>query len=872
MRTRFKPQLLVLLIFLTGISMLIAAENYYLKVRLDSVTLNGQRLSTVNPEIRVAPGSRITGSVTFTVENIQPGSWITPVIWVTSWERGTVNNGKVRVVASDIRATKQFTVNIDVIAPSTPGTYYIGFFAGWMYDADEVASNDHPPKYGDGDDVWDMPSIGWEEVITSGVASTGLYHMPGRAIRILVSNEIISNHVISIKVRHGDGSAVPGAYVCADGTCAYADSTGTAKLTLQQGTYSLKAVKEYDISGTKITYYGEQKATVTGSVSIDLGVMPPEGCFFLRSFQPSKTALQLGETVTVNAEWIFAKCCPDCIVFAVVYDQSGKEIAKLWQGGDAGYTHKVIKKDFTYVAPSSPGTYCLSLNVAYDYSPPSPDQGIIGKTCFTVESQRASVSPVPSPLPEPSPSQFSRFFVEILIIIVIAMVAFLVAYIIAHEYTIWRRKQLVKIIAPVATVSVEDKLPSPPSILSVEFPDLFVDEWGKITIRAKGEGKAYLTMEGEVEWISPGIDGRINLSGETVIDLHVKPRVSGEVPVKITLESPGGKDSRVVTLKVKSREESLRAKERVEEKLDIAFITKQLVGRPLQLDLPSPSITRLDKPLKLGDLECKGYLKTGGFATVLVGSDKFGTNYAVKMPTQVFIETMVRGSPTKIDIDLKPFMREVDVLKSVSGHPCIVRFHAFLDSPPALVFELCRCSLRDVLRQGGLGPVKAAEVLVQIADALAFLHSKGYVHGDVKPENILFSFEGVPKLSDFNTAKALASISKRAPGYTPGYAAPEQLKGEKLTEKADSWALGLVLYETITGKPLLPLDELEYKEAVAKLEKGMLTIGSTGVKEIDELVRLCLRINPAERPSALQIRDALAKYLLSQKISSVTKY
>jgi hypothetical protein len=455
---------------------------------------------------------------------------------------------------------------------------------------------------------------------------------------------------------------------------------------------------------------------------------------------------------------------------------------------------------------------------------------------------------------------------EILIIIVIAMVAFLVAYIIAHEYTLWRRKQLAKVIVPVDTVSVEDKLPSPPLILNVESPDLFVDEWGKITVRAKGEGKAYLTIEGEVEWISPGIDGRVNLSGETIIDLHVKPKVSGEVPVKITLESPGGKDSRVVTLKVKSNEESLRAKERAEEKLDIASITKWLVGRPLQLDLPSLSITRLTKPLKLGDVECKGYLKTGGFATLLVASDKFGMNYAVKLPTQVFIETMMQGSPTRTNIDLKPFIREVNILKSVSGHPCIVRFYNFLDSPPALVFELCRCSLRDVLRQGGLGPVKAAEILVQIADALAFLHSKGYVHGDVKPENILFSFEGVPKLSDFNTAKALATVSKGTPGYTPGYAAPEQLKGEELTEKADSWALGLVLYETITGKPLLPLDELEYKEAVAKLEKRKLTIGSTGVKEIDELVQLCLRINPAERPSALQIRDALAKYLLSQKI------
>jgi len=169
------------------------------------------------------------------------------------------------------------------------------------------------------------------------------------------------------------------------------------------------------------------------------------------------------------------------------------------------------------------------------------------------------------------------------------------------------------------------------------------------------------------------------------------------------------------------------------------------------------------------------------------------------------------------------------------------------------------------LKRGGLGPVKAAEVLIQIADALAFLHSKGYVHGDVKPENILFSFEGVPKLSDFNTAKALATVSKTKPGYTPGYAAPEQLwKEEKVTEKADSWALGLVLYEAVTGKPLLPLDDLGYREAVARLEKEKLTFESTGIREIDELVESCLKVNPAERPSAQQIRDTLAKFLVAR--------
>jgi len=161
-------------------------QQYYLKVRLDAATLNGQPLSTSNAEIKVSPGASVKGTVSFIVENVQPGSWITPVIWVTSWERGSEADGKVRVVDYDIRSTTHFSVSINVIAPSSVGTYYIGFFAGWMNNPDEVASNDHPPQYGDGDDVWDIPPQGWEEVIANGQASTGPYHMPGRAIRLIV--------------------------------------------------------------------------------------------------------------------------------------------------------------------------------------------------------------------------------------------------------------------------------------------------------------------------------------------------------------------------------------------------------------------------------------------------------------------------------------------------------------------------------------------------------------------------------------------------------------------------------------------------------------------------------------------------------------
>jgi serine/threonine protein kinase len=134
----------------------------------------------------------------------------------------------------------------------------------------------------------------------------------------------------------------------------------------------------------------------------------------------------------------------------------------------------------------------------------------------------------------------------------------------------------------------------------------------------------------------------------------------------------------------------------------------------------------------------------------------------------------------------------------------------------------------------------------------------------VQAENILFTSEGVPKLSDFNTAKAILAISRTKPGFTPGYAAPEQIRGGKLSEKTDSWALGLVLYEAIFGEPLMPVDEVGYEEALVKLERGEITLKTTDAREIDELVKSCLKINPAERPTAIQIRDTLAKYLATQ--------
>jgi subtilisin-like proprotein convertase family protein len=161
------------------------AQSYYLKVYFGSAVINGVTLSASNPEIAVQPGAVLEGYFEARVENVQPGSWITPVIGTASWTRRQFSC----IANSAPTGTSNQRYTFSITAPNTPGTYYIGIFAGWMYTCDEVASNDHPPNYDDGDDVWDMPGQGWEEVISNGQASTGPYRMPGRAIRIVVQQQ-----------------------------------------------------------------------------------------------------------------------------------------------------------------------------------------------------------------------------------------------------------------------------------------------------------------------------------------------------------------------------------------------------------------------------------------------------------------------------------------------------------------------------------------------------------------------------------------------------------------------------------------------------------------------------------------------------------
>ncbi|NCC32690.1 MAG: serine/threonine protein kinase [Chloroflexia bacterium] len=112
-------------------------------------------------------------------------------------------------------------------------------------------------------------------------------------------------------------------------------------------------------------------------------------------------------------------------------------------------------------------------------------------------------------------------------------------------------------------------------------------------------------------------------------------------------------------------------------------------------------------------------------------------------------------------------------------------------------------TIKDDLDQSGAFPVPVAlDLAIQIADGLAEAHHHGIVHGDVKPANILLTEDGCAKVADFGVSRQLHLTMTTAPGLcfgTPDYVAPEVIKTQKAIPASDVYALGVTLYELLTG-------------------------------------------------------------------------
>lgn len=115
-------------------------------------------------------------------------------------------------------------------------------------------------------------------------------------------------------------------------------------------------------------------------------------------------------------------------------------------------------------------------------------------------------------------------------------------------------------------------------------------------------------------------------------------------------------------------------------------------------------------------------------------------------------------------------------------------------------------TLAGWLKKEALSLTETCRVFAQIACGLSYAHSRGIIHCDLKPSNILLDKEGNAYLSDFGLARLLNTPinadQQRVITGTPAYLSPEQIRGEVLDERTDIYGLGLILYEMLTGEPV----------------------------------------------------------------------
>jgi len=206
-------------------------------------------------------------------------------------------------------------------------------------------------------------------------------------------------------------------------------------------------------------------------------------------------------------------------------------------------------------------------------------------------------------------------------------------------------------------------------------------------------------------------------------------------------------------------------------------------------------------PQTLGPYELRGELGKGAMAVVWRAFDpNLEREVAIKEP----VIPPGTDSATAAELGAR-FVREGKAAAKLN-HPGVVTIYAsdIYDGRPAIVMELIEGeTLSDILDKGPLEPQSAIAVADQLLDAAGYAHSRGIVHRDIKPDNVFITDDGRVKLADFGIAHTGQTSTLTQAGTvmgTPGYMAPEQVTGSPVDARADIFAIGVILFEMLTGQ------------------------------------------------------------------------
>ena len=213
---------------------------------------------------------------------------------------------------------------------------------------------------------------------------------------------------------------------------------------------------------------------------------------------------------------------------------------------------------------------------------------------------------------------------------------------------------------------------------------------------------------------------------------------------------------------------------------------------------------KLEAGARLGHYRIIALLGQGGMADVYRAEDeRLGREVALKAVPPEFAR-----DPERVE----RFEREVRAAARLT-HPNIVTVYEFGQGAGQHFYTMALMPGGDLkvrirAHPDGMPAAEARAVAAAMARALDYAHRQGFVHRDVKPENILFGEDGAPQLTDFGIARAMSSGTRMtATGMSigsPHYMSPEQARGQTVDGRSDLYSLGVVLYEMLTGR--VPFD------------------------------------------------------------------
>jgi predicted ATPase len=271
----------------------------------------------------------------------------------------------------------------------------------------------------------------------------------------------------------------------------------------------------------------------------------------------------------------------------------------------------------------------------------------------------------------------------------------------------------------------------------------------------------------------------------------------------------------------------------------------------------------LQSGARIGPYEILGALGAGGMGEVYRARDS-------RLGREVALKLIPQSGPTQIAVDR--FRREAQAASALN-HPNVVTIYEIGETTEDrfIAMELVvGCTLRQLV--GELSVEAVRTVGAQVAQALSAAHAAGICHRDIKPENVMLRPDGYVKVLDFGLARLIGNSLSVADAETDvqtrvhsllgtlRYMSPEQARGEQAGSAADVFALGLVLYELVTGAhPFARESSLATLHAVAsESPRSPASLNPSLLEAFDRLIMRMLERDPLLRPTANEVAVELA--------------